>query len=70
MIEISFQATWVKSSFMRYLIDINTNSEMTKWMEALYEHFKKVRDTELISFCWNDSITHCLGCLYLDWRIV
>eukprot|EP01039_Chlorochromonas_danica_P010075 gene10075-11151_t len=42
MIEISFQSTWVKSSFMRYLIDINTNSEMTKWMEALYEHFRKV----------------------------
>ena len=41
-VEITFQVTFVKSTFMKYIIEKSTNAEMTKWLEAFFQHLKKV----------------------------
>ena len=41
-VEITFQVTFIKSTYMKYIIDRSTNFEMTKWLEALFAHLKKV----------------------------
>eukprot|EP01034_Spumella_vulgaris_P021515 gene21515-27550_t len=40
-VEITFQVTFIKSTYMKYIIDRSTNFEMTKWLEAFFAHLKK-----------------------------
>lgn len=41
-VEITFQVTFLKSTYMKYIIERSTNVEMTKWLEVFFEHLKKV----------------------------
>ncbi|RYH23415.1 DUF4782 domain-containing protein [archaeon] len=41
-VEISFQVTFLKSTFMKYIIEKSTNAEMSKWLDAYFQHLKKV----------------------------
>eukprot|EP01031_Cornospumella_fuschlensis_P026986 gene26986-32602_t len=41
-VEISFQVTFLKSTFMKYIIESSTNAEMTKWLNTYFQHLKKV----------------------------
>lgn len=43
-VDISFQVTFSKSTYMRYIIDRSTNAEMTKWLEVFFQHLKKTSD--------------------------
>jgi hypothetical protein len=40
-VTISFQVTFVKSTFLRAMIESPTNSEMKKWMAAFFEALKR-----------------------------
>ena len=42
VVDISFEVKFLKSSFLKYVIESNTNSEMTKWLQAYFAHLKKV----------------------------
>jgi hypothetical protein len=42
-IDLTFQVVFLKSTMMKYIIERSTNTEMTKWLEALVKHFKRVR---------------------------
>ena len=44
-VEISFQVTFMKSTYMKYIIERSTNVEMIKWLEVFFAHLKAV------SFC-------------------
>ncbi len=41
-VEITFQVTFLKSTYMKYIIERSTNVEMTKWLEVFFEHLRKV----------------------------
>lgn len=41
-VEISFQVTFLKSTYMKYIIESSTNAEMKKWLEVFFQHLKKV----------------------------
>lgn len=43
-VEITFQVTFLKSTFLRAIIESNTNSEMKKWLEAFFNHLKRTTD--------------------------
>lgn len=51
-VEITFQVTFIKSTYMKYIIDRSTNFEMTKWLEAFFAHLKKVLLAPLIDLCF------------------
>jgi hypothetical protein len=53
-VEITFQVTFLKSTYMRYIIETSTNGEMKKWLEAFFNNLKKVKH----AFC-------CFLCLFL-----
>jgi len=44
-VEITFQVSFLKSTYMKYIIERSTNSEMSKWLETFFNHLK--RTTEL-----------------------
>ena len=41
-VEISFAVVFIKSTFLKAMIEGPTNSEMKKWMAAFFENLKKV----------------------------
>lgn len=41
-VDISFEVKFVKSTFMKYLIETNTNTELTKWLQVYFEHLKNI----------------------------
>jgi hypothetical protein len=41
-VTISFQVTFIKSTFLRSMIEGPTNSEMKKWLNAFFGNLKKV----------------------------
>ncbi len=43
-VEITFQVTFLKSTFLRSIIESNTNSEMKKWLETFFNHLKKTTE--------------------------
>ncbi len=40
-IDITFEVKFIKSTMFKYVIESNTNSEMTKWLEAFYHRLVK-----------------------------
>ena len=45
VVEISFEVRFIKSTFLKYMIETNTISEMTKWLQAWVAHiYEKVVD--------------------------
>eukprot|EP01031_Cornospumella_fuschlensis_P032380 gene32380-39157_t len=42
VVTITFQVTFLKSTFLRGMIESPTNSEMKKWLTAFFEHLKAV----------------------------
>ncbi|RYH10239.1 DUF4782 domain-containing protein, partial [archaeon] len=42
VVSISFQVTFLKSTFLRAMIEGPTNSEMKKWLNSFFEHLKAV----------------------------
>jgi hypothetical protein len=50
VVEITFQVTFIKSTYMKYIIDRSTNFEMNKWLEAFFAHLKKVRQIMCVWF--------------------
>ena len=47
--EITFEVKFIKSTYMKYIIDRSTNFEMNKWLEAFFAHLKKV--ILVLSYC-------------------
>jgi hypothetical protein len=44
-VEICFQVTFIKSTILKYMIESNTNSEMTKWLQKFFKQgLEKVVD--------------------------
>lgn len=41
-VEITFQVSFLKSTYMKYIIERSTNAEMSKWLETFFNHLKKV----------------------------
>jgi hypothetical protein len=41
-IEITFEVKFIKSTMFRYVIESNTNAEMSKWLDAFYMKLKAV----------------------------
>lgn len=41
-VEISFQVQFIKSTYLKYMIERSTNSEMAKWLEAFFSNLKKL----------------------------
>lgn len=54
-VEITFQVSFIKSTYMKYIIERSTNYEMTKWLEAFFVHLRQVT-----SFKWFTVITDSL----------
>jgi hypothetical protein len=46
-IEIFFEVKFHKSTFIRWMIDSNTTTEMTKWLTAFQEHISKMSATHI-----------------------
>ena len=46
-IDITFEVKFIKSTMFKYVIESNTNSEMTKWLEAFYHRLVKCSLTGL-----------------------
>lgn len=42
--EITFQVSFVKSTYMKYIIERSTNGEMSKWLETFAAQVKKTVD--------------------------
>lgn len=42
--EITFQVSFVKSTYMKYIIERSTNGEMSKWLETFAAQIKKTVD--------------------------
>lgn len=42
--EITFQVSFVKSTYMKYIIERSTNGEMSKWLETFAANIKKTVD--------------------------
>ena len=40
--EITFQVTFMKSTYMKFIIERSTNVEMIKWLEVFFAHLKAV----------------------------
>lgn len=43
-VEITFQVTFLKSTYMKYIIETSTNTEMKKWLETFFNHLKRTTD--------------------------
>jgi hypothetical protein len=46
LINISFEVVFMKSTFMRSMIEGPTEREMKKWLEAFYAHLKEVIESK------------------------
>jgi hypothetical protein len=42
IVEISFEVCFIKSTFLKYMIEASTNTEMTKWLQQFYSHLRVV----------------------------
>lgn len=43
-VEITFQVSFIKSTYMKYIIERSTNAEMTMWLEAFFQNLRKTCD--------------------------
>jgi hypothetical protein len=42
-VDIMFEVKFVKSTMLKYLIESNTNTEMTKWLDEFFKVMKQVK---------------------------
>ena len=42
VVEISFEVRFIKSTFLKYMIESNTNTEMKKWLEKFFDHVRGI----------------------------
>lgn len=42
VVEISFEVRFIKGTFLKYMIESNTNTEMRKWLEKFFAHTKGI----------------------------
>ena len=47
MVEISFEVRFIKSTFLKYMIESNTNTEMKKWLLNFFNHIKGIVNDSL-----------------------
>lgn len=41
-VEITFEVKFIKSTMFKYMIESSTVGEMTKWLEAFFNHLRTV----------------------------
>ncbi len=62
-VEITYQVTFMKSTYMKFIIERSTNVEMIKWLEVFFAHLKAV------SFLFF-PLVFVMDCLMQCWVII